>query len=837
MKKLKSIDKNYLFIIIFCFILLFLVIPENYVFGSKVDWVSQHIVFPDYFRKLFYKTGNLFPNFALSIGAGQNIYNFSYYGLLNPLILLSYLFPMVSMKDYIIFLNQLLYIIYGLILYCFLKTKTTKSSALITTLILVMASPVLFHFHKHFMFVNYLPFLILALIGVDHFFQKQKRLLLVFSTFMIIMTSYYYSICCIGMISIYAFYCYLQENEKIEWKKMLKKALQFLLAIIIGIGMSAILILPTFYVLKTGRTSNANPIDWMELLLPTLNLDGLLYGTYSAGLTFISLLGILIGIQSQKKEKKFLSLMILLIVSIPLFIYTLNGGLYVRNKILIPIIPLIGIILCQFIEKLQKKEISLLKITIIVIITVAVSSASHYLNPAFYLDAFFIVLIIALYYKNKINKKALATTILLVPLITLFIANSTELYMNEKNLSEKENKKVTEAITETLQQEKNLTRFNHLSNDLKNVNEVYITEYNQDSLYSSVSNPLYKNFYENIFHNALSYRNNLVLAQNNDILFQTFMGVKYIYSETEVPVGYQKIGKNLYQNNNVLPMIYGTDQVLNEKEFDGLLYPYNVGALLDNAITTGKTTTKIHKNSINKVSLEYEITDQKNIEIKRRDEYLRVKSTGEEKGSLTLKLKEPIKDKILIINIEIINRSNCRDGDLRININGIDNVLTCKQWIYKNDNTTFHYVISSNEEIDKLKIKWNQGTYKIKNIETYQLDYSDLADIKEGLSEFKADLKNTKGDQIIGKINMKSTGYLVTSIPYDKGFKVYVDNKRVQTEIVNKAFLGLKLEKGSHQIKIIYQSPWFNEGKWISILSCLGLVLLVWKDRRKEKQR
>ena len=43
------------------------------VFGSKVDWISQHSVFPDYFRQQFYDTGDFFPEFAAGIGGGQNI--------------------------------------------------------------------------------------------------------------------------------------------------------------------------------------------------------------------------------------------------------------------------------------------------------------------------------------------------------------------------------------------------------------------------------------------------------------------------------------------------------------------------------------------------------------------------------------------------------------------------------------------------------------------------------------------------------------------------------------------------------------------------------------------
>ena len=53
------------------------------IFGAKVDWSSQHSVFPEYFRQQFYRTGQFFPEFALNIGGGQNIYNFSYYGKAN----------------------------------------------------------------------------------------------------------------------------------------------------------------------------------------------------------------------------------------------------------------------------------------------------------------------------------------------------------------------------------------------------------------------------------------------------------------------------------------------------------------------------------------------------------------------------------------------------------------------------------------------------------------------------------------------------------------------------------------------------------------------------------
>ena len=92
----------YLLLCLLTVFVCWLFVGRNGVFGAKVDWISQHSVIPDYFRQQFYDTGELFPEFAANLGGGQNIYNFSYYGLYSPVILLSYLLPFVKMSDYII---------------------------------------------------------------------------------------------------------------------------------------------------------------------------------------------------------------------------------------------------------------------------------------------------------------------------------------------------------------------------------------------------------------------------------------------------------------------------------------------------------------------------------------------------------------------------------------------------------------------------------------------------------------------------------------------------------------------------------------------------------------
>ena len=135
MKKHKK-DLIYLSILVLTFIVLSLyTIKGTYLFDSNTDWYSQHISIPEYFRTLFYNTKDLFPDFALNIGNGQNIYNFSYYGLLSPYILISFCLPWLKMSSILSFLTVLSILISTILMYLFLrKHEFTEEESFLATL-------------------------------------------------------------------------------------------------------------------------------------------------------------------------------------------------------------------------------------------------------------------------------------------------------------------------------------------------------------------------------------------------------------------------------------------------------------------------------------------------------------------------------------------------------------------------------------------------------------------------------------------------------------------------------------------------------------------------------
>ena len=62
---------------------------------------------------------------------------------------------------------------------------------------------------------------------------------------------------------------------------------------------------------------------------------------------------------------------------------------------------------------------------------------------------------------------------------------------------------------------------------------------------------------------------------------------------------------------------------------------------------------------------------------------------------------------------------------------------------------------------------------------------------------------------------------LITSIPFDENFTIYIDGKKTIPEKVNTSFLGVNVENGIHDIEMIYHSPGLKTGKMVSVFGLL----------------
>ena len=806
---MKKRDYSYLWLTLVVIFVILLFMGTN-MFGSKTDWLAQHSVFPDYFRMLFYKTGNLFPNLALNIGAGQNIFNFSYYGLFNPVYMLAYFLPFVPMVNYIMFMSVITILIGTLLMYYFLKDKFESKVSFVGSLLYLFACPIIFHAHRHVMFVNYMPFLILSLIGVDRYFNKNKSLLLIISIFLMFMTSYYYSIGGCLVIGLYAIYVYLSKSVKFNLKEMFITGLKFMIPCILGVLLSGLLLFPTLYVILTSRTDFGETLKLSELIMPTINMRFLLYDNYAIGLTGVSVLALLGSLLIKKKEVRFLSISLLVILLIPLFTYLLNGGLYIRAKVLIPFIPLFIYLITYFLNYIR--VINIKKLLILFLIGNLIIWLSGYHELFYYGDilASVIILVIFMYYK----KSFVLLGLVIIAFINCFIYNKTESYVSYDYYDDVFDDALS--IKEVLDSDDSFYRFNNVDDVSSTMNKIYDINYFQTSLYSSTYNAYYKDFLEQDMRIALPLRNVLDQVQVDNVLLQTLMGVKYI--KTNYPSkNYLEVLDDIYINPFAYPIGFASNKVSNIDVYNELDFPYNLEYLMNSIIANGdyKVDTKIVRHDFvlsDIIGLNYEVI---------QDGYL---IEGNQK--INIPLKEKIDD-ILIIKFDLLEASKCSVGDLSITINGVTNKLTCSSWMYYNNNESFEYVISSNEGIDSLDISFSKGNFKIGNIEVYTMP---------SVSDFTYDsfiMDNYDGDSIKGHIDVKDSGYFMFTLPYDTGYSIYVDGKKINYELVSKAFIGFPITEGSHEIIVKYESPLFNLGKLTSLSALACTIIYINFNKKK----
>lgn len=827
---MKSLSKhkndiiNILTLIIISLVIVLVLVNFTNFFGSKKDWISQHVMFPDYLRKLFYDTGDIFPNFAFNLGGGQNIYNISYYGLFNPIILISYLLPFVSMITYIEISMIVCLIVSIILMYYFLRRRFDLKVSFVSTLLFLTAGCFIFHLHRHIMFVDYMPFLLMALIGVDKYFDKKKITLLVIAIFLMILTSYYFSVVGLVCVLLYGIFRYIEDKrcDKIAVKDFFREGFKFIFIMLIPVFLSCFLLLPTAYSLLDGRTATNKSISLLGLFIPNFDISNTLYSSYSLGLSAIFIIALIYGIITKERAVKVISIIFSVLLVFPIFDYVFNGGMYLNGKAFIPIIPLAILLISYFLKNVFNNK-NKLKISIIISLIVVVINLLVFVYKEQNLCLLFVVdmvlLIIFLLISYKLEKKIILHIYLGVMSLVLVIpTNFSDTFVTKEFYDTLDYRGTNNIVKQVLDKDNSFYRMSDQSDKLNKANYIYNIDYYTGSIYSSLSNSYYKDFYNNLINNEFIYRSYGMLTGNNNIFYNFYMGNKYLLNSSNGMIGYDEISDGIYRNEDVLPIGYSTSKIMSLDEYNRLNYFEKLDAYLNYAIVDGDYSGSYVK-KIKDYVPDYSILENKNLKIEENNGEYFIKAFKDNK--LVIKLNNISDSDILLLRFKMLYDNKCSEDDSYITINGVSNKLTCRSWKYHNNNYDFEYSLSGN---DNLEITFSEGKFKLSNPSFAIYNYNDLTSINDEISPFVIDRDKTKGDVIEGSINVKDDGYFKLSIPYDKGFEIYVDGKNTPYEVVNKSFIGFKINEGSHDIRIVYVSPLFKEGL---VISGVGLVLFV----------
>ncbi|MBR3879357.1 MAG: YfhO family protein, partial [Clostridia bacterium] len=112
----------------------------------------------------------------------------------------------------------------------------------------------------------------------------------------------------------------------------------------------------------------------------------------------------------------------------------------------------------------------------------------------------------------------------------------------------------------------------------------------------------------------------------------------------------------------------------------------------------------------------------------------------------------------------------------------------------------------------------------------YYVDMEVFEDVIERLSAEQMVMDETyKDDDINGTITtLKDNRSILTTIPYDAGWEVYVDGVKVETKEALNSLVAFEIaEAGEHDIRFLYRPTTYTVGITVTIASCVIFILII----------
>ena len=859
--------------------------------GSQIDWISQHTVLAEYFRQRFYSTHEFFPQFASELGGGQNIYNFAYYGLYSPLVLLSYAFPFLSMEVWFQIMGILTHTADGVLCFFWLNRHLKKPYSICGAMVLMCSSAVVYHTYAQVMFVDYLPFLLLMLIGVDTCRKTKGKVLLIIGAMGTVLTSFYFAPAAFTAVGIYVL-CGTKIESTGKGTGRLKSVLFFLkdclwqlFPVFYGIVLSAFYLCPVLCTLAGGR-SGGKGIQAADLFVPDVMVGKYLYKPYGLGMTAIAVMAVCMWIIRGRKigkERWKLALLLAVIFLLPVFPWLLNGGLYARSKAFLPFLPLVCFLTASFLETLSDQnqifsgkqlltcfaaagavllygavgssgEEQLLLVLDLVMIGVGLLFTGTGLSSLFMSRGRQV--------KSKWLDRPDGLTAILTLMMVLAVSIGTAVLSRdthtERALIQELHDPGVRIAAETILSEESYAVRMEVRGDREyekaNQNRILTAGQNLTTCYSSVENPWYTRFRQAIGLEK-STRNRLMLDAQRNPLFLRFMGVKYLIGG-DCPEGWTEVSLSgeaenqkekvsaggqprVYRQEKAAPLFYLTAQTMGEKAFQNLTWQEKQIGLLEYAIVPEQKESSQEKAGMENAGKDAEASLSECGVTFAGTESSDKTVSYTEAGKLRIRLKkaaagrifmerETQKGEYLFLSFRVKNNQSGKD--VSVTVNGTKNKLSSIHTDYATGDDTFHYVFALPEGTKELSVIYGSGDYELEDISclTGSVDENRNRSLYQNPVQLT---QSSSGNGYEGLVQADDSGWLVTSLPYDENFHITVDGKEIQPERVNTAFLGVCIQEGNHQVKIWYESAGSQAGLLLSgvavVVGGIGIFLRI----------
>ena len=769
--------------------------------------------------------------YSFNSGMGLPIYlNFMNY-LASPFNLLILLFDFKGLLTSFSFIIGLKTVASVMTMLFFFKEKFGLNFRFIPLAILYAFSAYFVAYYWNIMWIDGMYMLPLIAIGIERLADKNRPLLYIFSlSFMLLINYFIGYMLCIFSLLYFIMYFFIKLDNKSK-KKNIKIISNYIISSLIAGGLCAFILIPLFFSLKNiSATGDAFPnYQYYAFTLKEFLLNHLSYATstvlksgkscapnLSCGIMIVLLL---VMFFFNKKIDLRVKIGYTLFLIILIFSFVMGPIDYIWHAMHVPndlpfrysfIYSFILIVIGGYAIK-DIKELNINKMFICYGLCLIFLGLINYhdisnkiLNINFAFLTIYVILLIGYKLKPKMSKLFLSLIILGVSFdVSITLNKNWQDFTGIRGIYN-EYDKVEEALSSIREDNEIFYRINAL--DTLNFNDSIWYNYYGTVAFSSMQ-------YEDLA--KLNYRLGLpgndinsFYYKNNTPILDIMYDIKYVMGPVvdNYEFGYlDTIGdRQIYKSNYKSSLMYGVNSNINSWIVEEDRPFLNQNMFIQSATGVKDVLEKI---DIINEELLYENDGKKIIRIdflNNYDNYYVYYHRG--------------------IDFAVIEDTMYHSDS------GYEYAYSRPEFSYNSEEVYGEkYIINKINDSSSI-VSIYVGCSDIDSLQLYRLNRVKFEDAYQILRHNMIKLTNFRESNIKGNGFFDKNMTVFTSIPYDKGWKVYVDGRKVNSHKIGNALLGFNVTKGNHVIELKYRIPYFNVGLIVSIISIVGLLIVKKKN-------
>ena len=147
------------------------------------------------------------------------------------------------------------------------------------------------------------------------------------------------------------------------------------------------------------------------------------------------------------------------------------------------------------------------------------------------------------------------------------------------------------------------------------------------------------------------------------------------------------------------------------------------------------------------------------------------------------------------------------------------------------------YRIGTYKAGDEINVTVSADDDSLKILEAYfgYFDYEKFDTQFDQIDKSKVTVSEASDGYVDLTANIGAGETVITTIPYEDGWKLYVDGNEQEIRPYQNAFIAFDVPQGSHRCELVFTAPGFKPGAVVSVIGILGMLAFVIVDSKKNR--